>query len=217
MYNLLIKDLKLGVNPFFYVMPILTGALMLVPAWLYFVVFLYFCAMTIPGIFASFKTNNDLIFSTMMPVSKDDIVKARMSVIILLELLHIITAVFYGTINTRLYPDLMYYFLSPSIGFWGLSFVMLGVFNIIFIPMFYKTAYKYGAPTVAGIVGAVIFAAGAEWVTIKNTFLFDLFKVNSEDYATIHLGILLMGIFIFILLNWVAYLISVRLFKKVEI
>jgi hypothetical protein len=110
MYNLLLKELKLGVNPFFYVMPFLTGALMLVPGWLYFVVFLYFCFLTIPNMFAGYKTQNDLLFSIMMPVSKKDIVKAKVAVIVILELLHIITAVIYGVFHTRLYPD----FIQPK-------------------------------------------------------------------------------------------------------
>ncbi len=105
MYNLLLKELKLGVNPFFYIMLFLTGALMLVPGWLYFVVFLYFCCITIPNMFAGYKTQNDLLFSTMMPVTKKEIVKAKVVVIVILELLHIITAVVYGVLHTRLYPN----------------------------------------------------------------------------------------------------------------
>ena len=38
MYNLVMKDLKLGVNPWFFVLPFLTGALMLIPGWIYFIV-----------------------------------------------------------------------------------------------------------------------------------------------------------------------------------
>ena len=49
MYNLLMKELKLGVSPFFYILPLLTGALMLIPGWLYFIVLLYFCWITVPN------------------------------------------------------------------------------------------------------------------------------------------------------------------------
>ncbi|MDQ8735581.1 hypothetical protein [Paenibacillus sp. LHD-38] len=87
MYNLLMKELKLGVSPFFYIMPFLTGALMLIPGWLYFLVLLYFCFITIPNMFAGYKTQNDLIFTTMLPVTKKDIVKAMVSVIVILELM----------------------------------------------------------------------------------------------------------------------------------
>jgi|GEM_PF-434101 len=216
MYNLLIKELKLGVNPIFYVLPFVTGALMLVPGWLYFVVFLYFCSITIPNMFAGYKTQNDLMFSMMMPVTRKDIVKAKVAVIVILELLHVIAAVFYGMMSTRLYPNLIYFFFKPTIGFWGLCFVMLAIFNLIFISMFYKTAYKYGAPTTAAIIGAVLFAGGAEWLGINNAAVFDLFKGAGADNTAIQLSILIGGIVLFAVFNLVAYHIAITRFKKVE-
>lgn len=217
MYNLLLKELKLGVNPFFYVMPFLTGALMLVPGWLYFVVFLYFCFLTIPNMFAGYKTQNDLLFSIMMPVTKKDIVKAKVAVIVILELLHIIAAVIYGVFHTWLYPNFIYFFYGPTIGFWGLSFIMLGVFNIIFISMYYKTAYKYGAATIAGITGAMIFASGAEWLGIKNPYIFNLFKGSGADNNAIHLIFLIVGILVFAIFTFIAYQIAIKRFEKVEL
>jgi hypothetical protein len=97
--------------------------------------------------FAGFRTQNDLIFSSMMPVTKKDMVKARVSVIVILELLHMVIAMIYGRITLRLYPNMIYYFFAPHMGFWGLCFVMLGIFNLIFISLYYKTAYKDGGGT----------------------------------------------------------------------
>src|SRR4030095_11070750 len=173
MYNLLMKELKLGVSPFFYVLPFLTGALMLIPGWLYFLVILYFCFLTLPNMFAGYKTQNDLIFTSMLPVTKKDIVKAKVSVIVILEFMHIVIAIIYGIISIRLYPHLTYFFFAPSVGFWGLCFVMIALFNIIFISMYYKTAFKYGAATIASITAAMLFAGGAEWLGIQNSFVSD--------------------------------------------
>ena len=217
MYNLLLKELKLGVNPFFYVMPFLTGALMLIPGWLYFVVILYFCFITVPNMSERYKTQNDLLLSMTLPVTKKDIVKAKVAVIVILELLHISTAVIYGVINTHLYPNFIYFNYGPTIGFWGLCFVMLAIFNIIFISMYYKTAYAYGAATIAGIVGAMIFAAGAEWLGIINPFIFNLFKGSSADNIAIQLTILMIGISIFLIFTYIASKIAEKRFKKVEI
>jgi hypothetical protein len=211
------KELKLGVTPFSYLLPFITGALMLIPAWLYFVVLLYFCCLTIPNMFAGYKAQNDLIFSIMMPVTKKDIIKARVAVIVILELLHIATAVIYGMISTRLYPNLIYFFFGPTIGFWGLCFVMLAIFNIIFISMYYRTAYKYGAATIASVTGAMLFAGGAEWLGIKNSFVFDLFKGTGTDNMAIHITILIAGIAIFAIFTIIAYNIAIKQFEKVDI
>lgn len=217
MYNLLIKELKLGVNPMFYILPFLTGALMLIPAWLYFLVLLYFCWITIPNIFAGYKTQNDLIFTMMMPVTKRDIVKAKVSVIVILELLHIVIAVIFGIISGQLYPNLTYYFFGPTAGFWGLCFVMLAIFNLIFISMYYKTAYKYGAAATVSITVAMLFAAGAEWLGIQNAFVFDLFKGAGADHTATQLSILIAGIAIFAICTMVSYFVAVKRFAKVEI
>ncbi|QNK55862.1 ABC-2 transporter permease [Paenibacillus sp. PAMC21692] len=217
MYNLLKKELKLGVNPFFYVLPFLTGALMLVPAWLYFLVLLYFCFITVPNMLGGFKSQNDLMFTSMLPVTKSDMVKAKVSFIVILELLHVVVAAIYGLISVRLYPNLIYYFYEPSFGFWGLCFVMLAIFNIILIPMYYKTAYKYGAATVASITAAILFAGGAEWLGIQNSFVSDLFKGAGADNLAVQLTILLIGIAIFAIFTIMAYSIANKRFEKVDI
>lgn len=217
MYNLLLKELKLGVSPFFYFMPFLTGALMLIPGWLYFLVILYFCFITIPNMFAGYKTQNDLIFSRMMPVTKKDIVKARVSVIVILEVLHIIVAMIFGMINLRLYPNMNYIFFAPTLGFWGLCFIMLAIFNIIFIVMYYKTAYKYGSATLLSTAAAILFAVGAEWLGIQNSFVNDLLKGTGADNLATQLSILTMGIGIFALFTIIAYYIAIKRFEKVEI
>lgn len=111
------------------------------------------------------------MFTAMMPVTKKDIVKARVSVIVIFELLHIVIAMIFGMITVRLYPDLTYFFFAPHTGFWGLCFVMLAIFNIIFIPMYYKTAYKYGAATTASIAIAMLFGGAAQWMDGNSEFV----------------------------------------------
>jgi hypothetical protein len=217
MYNLVMKDLKLGVNPMFFAFPFLIGALMFVPGWLYFLVPLYFCWITIPNMFAGFRSQNDLMFTAILPVIKQDIVKARVTVIVILELLHVGVAMIYGMITFRLYPHLTYYFFAPHMGFWGLCFVMLGIFNIIFISVYYKTAYKYGGATTASITGAMLFAGVAQWLGVDNSFVSDTFNGTGADDMGLQTSILFAGIVIFIALTLMAYRIAVKRFLKVEI
>lgn len=217
MYNLVMKDLKLGVNPAFFAFPFLMGALMLVPAWLYFLVPLYFCWITIPNTFAGFRTQNDLMFTSLMPVTKRDIVKARITVIVILELLHVVIAMIYGLFTIRLYPHLTYYFFAPHMGFWGLCFVMLAIFNLIFISMYYKTAYKYGGAMTASITGAMLFAGVAQWIGIQNSFVYDTFNGTGVDNTALQISILIAGIVIFVACTMIAYRIAVKRFLKVEI
>jgi len=218
MNNLLLKELKLSVNPFFYTMPFLTGALILIPGWLYFLVPLYFCFITIPNMFAGYKTQNDLMFTSMLPVSKKDIVKARILMIVILELMHIIIAMIYSQIHFELYPNLLYIFFKPTIGFWGLAFVMLGLFNLTFISIYFKTAYKYGMATIVSITVAIVFAGGAEWLGIKNSVISESLKgAVGTNHPTLQLFIFITGVVIFALFTIITYFIAIKRFEKVEL
>ncbi|MHA6483486.1 ABC-2 transporter permease [Paenibacillus sp. strain BS8-2] len=217
MYNLLWKELKLGVSPFFYAMPFLTGALTLIPAWVYFLVPLYFCFITIPNMFGGYKSQNDLIFSSLMPVTRRDMVKAKVLVIVILQCLHLIVAIGFGLISVSLYPNLIYYFFEPSLAFWGLCFVMYTIFNLFFIPMYYKTAYKYGSASVVSIAFAMLFAVGAEWLGIQNKSFADLINGTGNAISGTSFILLFLGIIIFALGTFIAYLIAAKRFEKAEI
>lgn len=217
MYNLVMKDLKLGVSPWLLAMPFMTGVLMLIPGWIYFLVVMYFIWLSVPNMFAAFKTQNDLIFTAMMPVTRHDIVKARVALIVILECLHIGVAMLFGLITLQLYPDMTYLFFAPHLGFWGLNFAMLAVFNLIFISLHYETAYRYGKATIASIVAAMLFAGGAQWLGIQNAAVYDVFNGSGADKALLQASILLAGIAVFALFTWIAYRIAVKRFQKVEI
>ncbi|MBE9914740.1 hypothetical protein G8C92_11920 [Paenibacillus donghaensis] len=217
MFNLLIKDLKLGVNPMFFVFPIVMGALMLIPGWVYFLVVMYFFWVTAPNLFAQFRSSNDLLFTAMMPVTKKDMVKARVSVFVILELMHIVFAMIYGLITIHLYPNVTYHFFAPHMGFWGLNFAMFAIYNIILIPMYYKTAYKYGTAQLVSIVAAMIFAGVAQWLGIQSSYLFDIFNGSGADNMALQTSILVAGIIIFIAFTMIAYRIAVKRFLQVEI
>ncbi|MWV42659.1 hypothetical protein GRF59_03380 [Paenibacillus sp. HJL G12] len=217
MYNLVLKDLKLGVNPMFFVLPLIMGALMLVPGWLYFLVPLYFCWITIPNMFGQYRAQNDLLFTSMMPVTKKDMVKARLSVIVILEILHLVIAMIYGLITIRLYPHLTYYFFAPHMGFWGLCFVMLGIFNLFFIPMYYKTAYKFGGAATASITAAMLFGGVAQWIGIQSSFVSNIFNGTGAHNTALQISILTAGMVIFVAFTMISYRLAVKRFLKVEI
>ncbi len=217
MYNLVMKDVRLAVPPFFFLLPVLIGALMLIPGWIYFIVLLYFCWITIPNLFNQFKAQNDLVFTSVMPVAKRDVVKARVTVIVGLELLHIVFAAIFGSISLILYPDVTYYFFPPNLGFWGLNLVMLAVFNLIFIPMFYKTAYKFGWALSAAVTAAMLFAGIAQWLGIQNPVMNDIFYGTDTQQVALQAFILITGIVIFAAFSVIAYRLGVKRFLQVEI
>jgi len=212
MYNLLYKEFRLAIHPFFYILSVLTGALMLIPQWIYFLVPLYFCWITVPQLFSLYKSNNDLEFSIMMPIRKSNIVKARIVSIIILELFQIACSVIFALINRSLYKMDNFAF-DPNAAYFGFVFVMFALFNIILFPMFYKTAYKFGAAVIVSIVAAMGFAFSAEMLTIFN----ERFRMIVEGQVSSQLLLLGAGIGVFILGGIAAYKISVKSFEKVDV
>lgn len=221
MYNLVMKDLKIGIQPIFFFMPIMLGALMLIPSWIYFIVPMYFFWISVPGVFGNFKTQHDLMFTSMMPVTKQDMVKARILVIVILELMHMGCAIIFGIVHDLLYAyvnlDIKYYFFAPTMGFWGICMAMLAIFNIIFITMYYKSAYKYGGALAAAIIAAMLFAGIIQWLGIQITSVSDLFNVNIADHLALHASILVAGIALFAGFTFIAYRIAAKRFLNVEL
>lgn len=212
MINLLYKEFKLTINWFFYLFPVILGALFFIPQWLYFFVPLYFCLITVPNLFGMVKAQNDVTYSVMLPVQKNDIVKARILSMVSLELLHVLFTAVFAIVRNRLY-GMWNFFMDPNYAFFGLVFVMFGLFNIIMFPLYYKTAYKYGLATVLSTLVAVLFAAGIELLVIFN----QNFAAFLETDITRQLVILGGGVVVFVALTLAAYKISIKLFEKVDV
>ncbi|MDX1358210.1 MAG: ABC-2 transporter permease [Clostridia bacterium] len=212
MNNLLYKEFRLTIGWFFYVFPILLGALMFIPQWLFFFVPLYFCFVTVPNLFGLVKAQNDVTYSVMLPVSKRNIVLSRIISISTLELLHIACTAVFAIIRNTLY-GVNNFFMDPNYSFIGLVFIMFGLFNIIMFPIYYKTAYKYGLATVLSTLAAVLFAAGVEFLVIFNK------KVAVFLEADLGRQLLLLGggIILFVALTAIAYKISEKRFEEVDV
>ncbi|WP_438448032.1 ABC-2 transporter permease [Gorillibacterium sp. sgz5001074] len=215
MYNLLIKELKIGVHWLNFVLPLLYGALMLIPNWIYLIAMMYFFWITMPNLFAQYRAKNDMLFTAILPVTKKDMVKARISVIVILECLQIVVAMIFGFFTFRLYPHTDYVFFAPHMGFWGLCLIMFALYNLILFPMFYKTAYKYGPAQITAITVVLTFATLIQWVGIANAKVSDFF--NGSGHTALHGAILAGGIAFYLVFTWIAYRISVHRFQRVEI
>lgn len=216
MKNLLYKEFKLTISPLFYVLPFLTSLLMLIPSWIYFMVAMYTLFISFPNIFALSKANNDLGFSIMMPVSKNEIVKARIVSMHSLQLLQIVFIIIFAIINKMLY-NIPNFFTIPNASFIGLVLILYGIFNIIFFPMHYKSGYKYGWALIFGLIATLVFAVGVE---IANKTI-DLFRVylntTSSEMLSYRLAALGVGIIVYIILGILSYKISAKRFEKVDV
>lgn len=212
MKNLLYKEFHLVIHPLFFLV-ILFGGLLLIPEWAYFIALMYFFWITVPNVFTFSKAQNDIGFSAMLPVRRDDIVKARMMSIVILEVLQILVTAIFAVINLNIYPK-GNFLLDTNATFIGCAFIMYAIFNVIFFPMFYKTAYKVGLPIIAALATAMLFAAGIELLII---FVPALKPLDGKETIAAQLPVLAAGIITFVLLNIAALKVSVKRFENVSL
>lgn len=215
MKNLLLKEFKLSLHPTTFIYT-LFGVMLFIPTWPSSIFLIYVLAAFIP-LFAIGKENKDMYYTACLPVRKRDIVKAKISMCAIIETVALVIAIPGAILPALLYPEIKQVIgIAPYFAFFGFSFIMFGIFNLIFLPWFYKNAYKVLWPLVTGITVALVFMIICEalgQIPATNPYLN---TVNSSTLP-VQLGILGGGILIFILLTVISYQISYRRFEKVDI
>lgn len=156
MGNLIYKEFKLASHPTTFIF-LSFGLMMLIPSYPYYVAFFYIC-LSIFFIFLAGRENKDVFYMVSLPIRKRDAVKARCWMIAIIELAQIIISVPFAVISVKINP-----FggnpagIDANVAFYGFVFIMYALFNIIFIPMFYKTAYKAGKSFLIAIIAIAVY------------------------------------------------------------
>jgi hypothetical protein len=134
-----------------------------------------------------------------------------------LELLQIIVAIPFAVLNNVIYSNGNGAGMNINFAFFGTIFIMYAIFNIVFLPGFYRTAYNVGKPMVLAIIAAFIFASLFNAAVI----LVPVLKANLNGLGASHLdtqlALLLIGIVLFAGLTWLAYKMSANRFEKVDL
>lgn len=215
MNNLLNKEFKLSVQPLNYLF-LSMAVMLLIPSYPYEVAFFY-QTLGIFFIFMLGNTNNDLFFTTLLPVRKRDAVRARFTTVIIFELLQMVASVPFALIRNRLNSAPNLAGVEANLTLFGVAFVMYGVFNLIFLPMFYKTGYKTGIPfLVSGLaMGLVVVAAEAAINLVPG------WKVALDSIAPAYLPqrllAMVVGLAVFVGLTALAYRLSVERFERLDL
>lgn len=215
MLNLLYKEIRLVIHPLYYLIA-LFGVLLLIPNWVYFVALMYFLFIAFPNIFVNAKAQNDIGFSVLLPVKKSDVVKARILSMTGMEVLQILVAGLFVALNISLYPN-GNFLLDANLAFLGCVFLMYGVFNVVFYPLFYKTADKIGVPILVSLTFTFLYATLIEVLSLMLPQVNHLLDGNTPTALVHQIPVFVAGILLFTLLTWLAYYWSAKNFEKVDL
>ena len=217
MRELLFKEFKLAKHPTMFIFTAF-ALMMLIPSYPYYLAFMY-VFLAVFYIFMLGRENNDVMFTALLPVRKRDAVRARFMMITIMEIAQIVIcvpfAIFGATINPSLNGNEAG--IEANVAQFGFVFIMYALFNIIFMPMFYKTAYKIGIPFLVGGLAAMLFAAVLEIAVNVIPYLKMCIDTTNAYMQMQQIPILIAGMAIYTAVTYAAYRISALRFEKVDI
>ena len=213
--TLLKKEWKLVMMPV-PLLFLLLSALVLIPNYPYYVTFFY----TTLGIFLmmqSARENRDLYYMALLPITKREMVKARFSLVLTIEMLQVLVCIPFLLIRAS-YADLKNAVgIEANVAFLGFSFVLLGLFNRIFFPMHYKNAYDLGKPFVVSSIALALGMVILETLQHALPYLNDVCDSYAAADQLRQIPVLLGGLLVFALLTRRSFTCSVRRFEKADL
>ena len=213
MFDLLQKELRLAVHPSLYIF-IFLGALVLVPAYPYGVVF--FFAML--GIFQSMmyaRETRDIYFTALLPVRKRDAVKAKLLLAAFAQLTQLLISVPFAFLRTLYMSEGNPVGIEANVAYYGFGLMIFGVFNLVFFTRFFKTACKAGTAFLIALIPsaicifameAIVHFPGMEWL-----------DGVSPELLLRQIPVLLAGLVIYAAAWLLAYKAGAQRFSQVDL
>ena len=215
--NILKKELTLSASILSYIF-ILFGLMFFIPGYP-ILCGVFFVTL---GIFQSFQNAreaNDIVFSALLPVAKKDVVKGKFLFSCFIELCSILLMAIATLIRMTVLADVGVYrnnaMMNANFFALGIALLIFGLFNLIFIGGFFKTAYKFGKPFVTHIIVAFTIIGISEalhhipkWEAV-NAFGF-------EDFG-LQFGLFVLGAIAYIALTVISYGSACLNFERIDL
>ena len=193
MKKLIYKELGLSINKFFYILPIILGALFFIPGWIFLLVFYYFFWITVPQVYGSYLAQGDYNFMSVLPIKRKDIATSKVYSLFILEGLHLLFGVIFGLIHVWIYGSWNFFF-DINLAFFGVGILLFGVFNISFLPQYFKTAHFFGKPLIFASITTLIYGFVFEFGVAKYQFMRDVFEGSIRSQSIVFIITTILGI-----------------------
>ncbi len=174
------------------------------------------------GIFQSYQSAreaNDIVFSALLPVAKRDVVKGKYQFVIMIELLGFAVMAVLTLVRMTVLADAAVYrqnaLMNANPFYLGCVLVVFGVFNMIFLGGFFRTAYSLGKPFITFIVVCFLLIGVAE--ALHHFPGLEALNAFGFEHIGLQLTTLLAGIIIYILLTLVSYNKSCDNFERIDL
>lgn len=158
MRNIMLKEMKLSASPLSYFF-ILFSLMFFLPGY----PVLCGAFFTTLGIYQGFlyaREANDIEFSVLLPVSKQDVVKGKYLFVCFIESCSLALMLAVILIRMTVLSDSAVYranaLMNANLFSAGCALVAFGLFNVIFLGGFFRTAYNMGKPFIIYIIAVFL-------------------------------------------------------------
>jgi len=215
MKNLLYKEFRLAMHPTSIIFLSLS-AMMLIPNYPYYVTFFY-TTLAIYFTCLSGRENHDIFYTMTLPIRKKEIVKSRFIYVIILELAQIIVAIPFAIIRSSYSLPGNLVGIDANIAFFGFSFIMLGLFNLVFFTKYYANTDKVGSSFLLGSITIVMYIILMEASVQVVPFMKNIIDTKDPEFLIYKLFVLAAGIVLYIVMTFISYQKSVRSFESLDL
>lgn len=217
MYNILMKEFKLSASVLSFLF-IFFGLMFFLPGYpvlcgVFFVTL---------GLFQSFQNareTNDILFSVLLPISKKDVVKSKFLFVCFIELCALIIMEAAVILRMTVFENASVYrtnaLMNANPFALGLAFCIFGLFNLIFVGGFFKTAYKFGKPFVLYIICSFVTIGIGE--SLHHFPGLGFLNAFGKEYLSVQMVLFLLGIAVYSLLTFVSYKKSCKRFEIIDL
>ena len=217
MSNIMLKELKLSASPLAFIF-IAFGLMFLLPGY----PILCSAFFVTLGLFQSFQTAreaNDIVFSALLPIAKKEVVKGKFIFVCFIEacafVLMVICAIVRMTALRESPVYLQNALMNANLFALGAALVIYGLFNVIFLGGFFKTAYKLGKPFVTYIIVGFIMIGVFE--ALHHIPGLGQLNAFGSDSLGLQVVTLIAGALIFAVMTLISYKASCSNFEKIDL
>ncbi len=214
MKALLYKEWKLCMHPAALLF-LLLSAMMLIPNYPYLVCFFY----TTLGIFficLTGRENQDVSYSLLLPLGKRELVKARLALTAMLEILQILLAVPFCILRQNFPMPGNQVGADANLALLGYAFLLFALFNWVFFTSYYRDVNKVGLPFVKGSVAVFLYMVVVETLTHIVPLMRDRLDTNDPQNLGPKLALLLIGGAVYGLSLVLTYRRAAKAFEKLD-
>ena len=174
------------------------------------------------GIFQSFQNAreaNDIIFSTLLPIAKKDVVRGKFLFSCFIELCSLTLMAATTILRMTIFSEASIYrnnaLMNANPFALGMALLIFGLFNLIFVGGFFKTAYKLGKPFVIYII--VVFITIGIGEALHYFPGLEVLNAFGFEHIILQLGLSGIGALSYVFMTFLSYRRACEHFEIIDL